>query len=174
MIITLKRNKALTPIIFNTEYWSENNVIHLKESNNTGSCFTTDEAYSIYMNKDLIKIYQCYKVPPRSGYISIYKRFYGGLCLEGNRLIVLIVINPLKEEFCIVEKEFSEQYPSYLAKIKKSINMLGIPSRSRLVLATRDEIFTNFQQTIVPDMNDFMDEAKLVISTEFLNKFKNG
>jgi glutathionyl-hydroquinone reductase len=98
-------------------------------------------------------------------------KFPGGL-LNNNSIqklwaIVVYKNSDINSRFVIVNKDL-EKYPSYLARLKKSMNEQGISSRTKLIFWDNNVITNEFQNIINPTMEDYNPAIQEQLSGEFL------
>lgn len=165
MELLLKRGTEYTPIIFLNPTLQNKKYCKIVEED-TIRC-TNDELLNINLNTDNLKISRL-----RSDRQRIHPyRIPGGIRLNTSpyKLLALVVYkdNP-ENKFVIVNKEFFEANPSYLGKVKKSMNDREISSRTKLLIWTNNEINNQFQSIINPTMEDYSNEVQEQLSKEFI------
>jgi len=162
-MIYLKRDIIYTPIIFqhpdlvNKKYCKLDDLVTMRKK------YDTSETFRLNLNIDRLDAYRV--VYPRSQYS--YSEIPGGLVKSDGSLIAVVVVKD-GEKYVIVDEGFSVTFPSAFARLKKSVNDLGISSRTKLLLWNKSRIASTFQEMISPTMTDYMPDKQVELSNRFI------
>lgn len=164
-MIYFKRGEEYTPIIFQHSSLINKKYAVLNE-NTSWNRVRTPESFQLSLNMDVLEV----KHTTVSRCTLSYATFPGGLCRKySNREILVIVVTDKKgEKYAIASKHFATQYPTYFNRVKKSLNALGISSRSKLIIWEQSKIDNEFSNVLIPTMDDYNPEVQLQLSKEYL------
>jgi len=168
----LKRGSEFTPCVFKFPELHDKKYCKIIKWN-TNKYVNTSNAF-IFNNEVGCKYY--FDRTLNRSYYN-YIEFYGGFARnysDSTELIALIVTHNTKnKEYVIVNEKWSIHNPTYFSKIKKSMNILNISSRSKLILCSSEEMNREFKKIISPTMNDYSTEEQLKLSNLFINSEKS-
>lgn len=161
-MIYLKRDSVYTPIIFqhpdlvNKKYYQIDDSIDFRR-------ITTKDSFKL--NLDITNIKRTRITYPRAK--LYYNEILGGLVRTSGNIIAIVVLKN-NVQYVIVNQSFATTYTSAFARLKKSVNDLGISSRTKLLLWDSSLIATTFQEFITPTMIDYIPQKQIELSNKFI------
>lgn len=163
MKLILKRGTEYTPIVFQNSTLQNKKCCRIEESRR--NWIDIKNLFDLTLDIEFLQIQEL--IAKRQQ--TYPYRFNGGICRSEDRILALVVYkNSIENKFVIIEADYFANNPSYLARLKKSMNALDISSRTKLICWDRNKIYTEFQEIINPTMEDYSVESQKQLSNEFI------
>jgi len=166
MGIILKRGSEFSPIIFQRKNLQNKLYYRIEELKN-----------NIYGDtKNMFKLDNCLNI--QNNFINHiisrrginYYEFTGGILIE-DPIALLVIKNKdrkVNTTYVIANSIFFNINPTYFSRLKRSMNSLGISSRTKLLMWEPHLIISEFLEVHNPTIEDYKSETQEQLSKEFL------
>lgn len=163
MELTLKRGTEYTPILFQNTDLQNLKCCKLQESDYRR--ISLELVMHLPLSIEDINIVRVVADRLKSHWLYY---FPGGIMTRDIVAIVVYKSTDPQDKYFIAQTEFFDKHTTYLTKLKRYINEIGIPSRTKLLLWPKVKIYSEFQELLSVEMKDYNPEIQKQLSNEFI------